>query len=629
MPDTPRGQYGRRFLAYVFEYKLLFACAIAAGIAKFTFNYSFPWLIGNAVDTVFDNKHHLNTAARNHALIGFVVIGLLLSIGHGITSFLRGNLAARLGGRIIRDVRNDLLEHLHRLSLHFYGKERTGSIVSRVITDIQTASQIVNSGLINIAIDGFSTIYGLYILFSISWKLTLATLVVLPLYSLLFRGLNPRVKEASRLVQSQLSKISGTVQERLAAIALVKTHAAEEREQERFRGETDVHYERTVTQNTLAQMVGAVSEVLVHLGQTIVIGYGGYLAIKGELSTGDAVHFMGALAVMYLPIRRFAEINIVWQTSLSAIERVFKVFEITPKIVDKPDAPKVKIERGEITFDHVTFSYADDSAESTTSLEEHSPFAEHLQQNRRTVLNDVSLTIAPGEKVALVGPSGAGKTTFVTLLPRLYDVTGGAIRIDGRDIRDYRLRKLRKGIAIVQQESLLFSGTIRENLTYGRPTATEAELLAAAKAANAHEFITQLPGGYEAMLGERGVNLSGGQKQRLSIARAILKDPRILILDEATSALDSESESLVQEALSHLMQGRTCLIIAHRLSTVRDADRIVVMQQGQIVEIGKHDDLVARDGVYARLVRRQFRTQESEDELDSEEPLSLDLKPLQ
>ncbi len=607
MPVPLRGQYARRFFSYAFAYKWLLVVAIFAGFAKFLFNYSFPWLLGLAVDRVVEPKVAATADERIGAIGWLVVLGVALSIGHGLTSFLRGNLSARLGGRIIRDLRVDLLDHLHRLSLHFYSKERTGSIVSRVITDIQTASQIVNSGLINIAIDVFSTAFGLVVLFTISWKLALATLIILPLYAFVFRLLNPRVKEASRRVQSQISKISGSVQERIAAIALVKTHAAERRESERFREETDEHYDRTLTQNTLSQLVGASSEILVHLGQTIVIGYGGYLAVKGELSAGQFMQFLGTLAVMYLPVRRFAEINVVWQTSLSAIERVFKVFEITPKIVDKPDAPKLKIDRGEIEFDHVTFGYGDDqSAESTTTLEEHSPFQQQQKQHRRAVIDDVSLTIAPGERVALVGPSGAGKSTFVTLLPRLYDVTSGAIRIDGIDVRDYRLRKLRKGIGIVQQESLLFSGTIRENLTYGRPDASDADMIEAARAANAHEFIVNLPDGYDAVLGERGVNLSGGQKQRLSIARAILKDPRILILDEATSALDAESEHLVQEALSRLMKGRTCLIIAHRLSTIRDADRIVVMQQGRVVEVGNHDELVTRDGVYARLVKRQF-----------------------
>jgi subfamily B ATP-binding cassette protein MsbA len=607
MPVPLRGQYTRRFFSYALAYKWLLVVAILAGFAKFLFNYSFPWLLGLAIDRVVEPKTVTSLDDRFGAIWWLVLLGVALSIGHGVTSFLRGNLSARLGGRIIRDLRVDLLDHLHRLSLHFYSKERTGSIVSRVITDIQTASQIVNSGLINISIDLFSTVFGLFVLFTISWKLALATLVILPLYAFVFRLLNPRVKEASRAVQSQISKISGTVQERIAAIALVKTHAAERRESERFREETDEHYDRTLTQNTLSQLVGACSETLVHLGQTIVIGYGGYLAVKGELSAGEITHFLGTLAVMYLPVRRFAEINVVWQTSLSAIERVFKVFEITPKIVDKPDAPKRKIERGEIEFDHVTFGYGDDqSAESTITLEDHSPFATVRREIRRAVIDDVSLHIAPGERVALVGPSGAGKSTFVTLLPRLYDVTSGAIRIDGVDVRDYRLRKLRKGIGIVQQESLLFSGTIRENLTYGRPDASEADMIEAAKAANAHEFIANLPEGYNAVLGERGVNLSGGQKQRLSIARAILKDPRILILDEATSALDAESEHLVQEALSRLMKGRTCLIIAHRLSTIRDADRIVVMQQGRVVEVGKHDELVTRGGVYARLVKRQF-----------------------
>jgi subfamily B ATP-binding cassette protein MsbA len=321
---------------------------------------------------------------------------------------------------------------------------------------------------------------------------------------------------------------------------------------------------------------------------------------------------------MYLPVRRFAEVNVIYQQSLAAIERVFQVFDITPKIVEKPDAVATAPTNGEVRFEDVTFDYHDDSDESRISLEEEPTEAEELkalerrrlqlldEPRRRPVLSDLSFTVSPGERVALVGPSGSGKTTLVSLLPRLYDVASGRNLIDGVDVRDYKLRALRAAIGIVQQDSFLFSGSVRDNLAYGRPNATDAEVLAAAHAANAHDFIMALPGAYEARLGERGVNLSGGQRQRLSIARALLKDPRILILDEATSALDSHSEALVQEALERLMRGRTCFIIAHRLSTVRNVDRILVIQSGKLIESGPHAELLTQNGLYARLVRQQF-----------------------
>jgi ABC-type multidrug transport system fused ATPase/permease subunit len=609
-----RSRYFRRFLAYALDYKALLGVAVAMGILKFGMNYTFPWLIGSAIDYVIRPVNPDTTEAqRLEWLWTLIGLGVLFSILHSIGTYGRGFYAAKLGSRIIADIRQDLFDHLHRLSLHFYAKERTGSIVSRLITDIQQASQIVNGGFVAVVMDLFAMSLGLVLLLTISWKLTLACMLIMPFYAITFRMLNPRVKAASRRVQSQISKISGNVQERLAGISVVKTHAAEGRESEQFHVDTEEHYDRVLEQSTLSQRIGAISEGLVHIGQTIVIGYGGYLAMtpvsQGGISPGNVVMFLGVLAVMYLPVRRFAEVNVIYQTSLASIERVFEVFDITPKIVEADDAIDHPPREGEVIFEQVSFDYGDDSDESRVSLEEreHEALEKHAgEPRRRPVLLGVSFHVPAGQRIALVGPSGSGKTTLVSLLPRLYDASAGRVLIDGHDVRQYKLRPLRQAIGIVQQDSFLFTGTIRENIAYGRPTATEEDVIAAARAANAHEFILALPDGYDARLGERGVNLSGGQRQRLSIARAILKDPRILILDEATSALDSESESLVQDALERLMHGRTCFIIAHRLSTVRNADRIFVLNHGQLIESGSHSELLEHRGLYARLVRHQF-----------------------
>jgi subfamily B ATP-binding cassette protein MsbA len=435
--------------------------------------------------------------------------------------------------------------------------------------------------------DIVQTVVAVVLIFHIHWKLSLACIGILPLYVLTFRIFNPRVRDASDRVQSQLGKISGTVQERLACIALVKTNDGEQRERERFHIDTEEHLGRVVAQSSIAHFVGAVSEVLVHTGTVIAVGYGAYLALThdGGMTAGDLTRFLGFLGIMYGPVRRFAELNIVYQTSMAAIDRVFRVLDITPKIVEHRRAVDGSPERGEVRFEHVKFCYHDDSDESRVSLDEDCASAARnvspgdddddvrraRASTRRWVLDDLRFTVSPGERIALVGPSGAGKSTIVSLLPRLYDVTEGQILIDDVDVRDYRLSALRQAVAIVQQDSMVFSGSVRDNLKYGRPGATDEQVLAAARAANVDEFIDALPERYDTMLGERGVNLSGGQRQRISIARALLKDPRILILDEATSALDTGSEALVQAALERLMRGRTCFIIAHRLSTVRGA----------------------------------------------------------
>jgi ABC-type multidrug transport system fused ATPase/permease subunit len=640
MPVPQKTQYFRRFLAYALDYKGLLIIAILMGIAKFSLSYGFPWIAGEGINLIVKAR---DSEPRLTWLWYLVIAGVVLTFLHSAATFGRSYFTARLGNRIIADLRQDLFDHLHRLSLHFYSKERTGSIVSRIINDIQSAAQLINGGVVALVMDMASIFIGLWLTFTIDWRLALASLTVMPLYGITYKYLNPRVKRAASRVQSQISKISGNVQERLAGIALVKTATAEKREAERFKEDTEEHYDRVIEQSALSGGITAISELLVHLGQMVVVGYGGYLAIRGQIQVGDLFKFFGYLQIMYLPVRRFAEINVVYQTSLAAIERVFQVFDITPKITEKTTCVKQPPPRGEVVFENVRFDYIDDSDESQMTLEERPTEAAELKalerrrlfrgggtgvsrvqnQNedglhvprapvtaqarpRRWTLDGLSFHVNAGERIALVGPSGSGKTTLVSLLPRLYDVTEGAIRIDGVDLRDYQLRALRRSIGIVQQDSFLFSGTIRDNIKYGRPKANDDEVVEAARAANAHEFIMALPDGYESVLGERGVNLSGGQRQRLSIARAILKNPRILILDEATSALDSESESLVQQALDRLMAGKTCFIIAHRLSTVRNVDRILVIDRGRVAEQGPHADLLRQAGLYARLVHQQF-----------------------
>ncbi|MEL7237270.1 MAG: ABC transporter ATP-binding protein, partial [Planctomycetota bacterium] len=627
----------KRFFRYVLRYKLLLTAALLMGLAKFALQFAFPWIFGTATDYVItgrvgegDNVTIIPEEERWSWLIFLVEIGVVALILYAITTFFRDFLTGKLGFRVIRDLRQDLFDHLHRLSLHFYSKERTGSIVSRVISDISQASGLVNGGVVTVGMDIFMMIFGIVALSLISWKLTLIALIVLPLNALVFKVLNPKVKHAGKLVQRSIGRISGNVQEQLAGISLVQASAAEGRESRRFRVDTEEHYDRVVHQKALSAIVATFGEVLGRAAMVAVIGFGGWMAINGEISAGDLIKFLGYLGIMMFPVQRFAEVNVVYQTCMASLERIFKVFDITPKITEDSGAHDQPPERGEVVFDNVRFSYNDDSDESrirlarddergddvidskTTAVDTRPDPLSMTSKERRTkvrwelaqqikaernrkrlekqgrvpvdppverkwVLDGLSFRVEPGQKVALVGPSGSGKTTLVSLLPRLYDVAEGSIQIDGRDIREYRKAPLREAIGIVQQDSFLFSGSVKENLLYGRPGATFEEVIQAAKDANAHKFIEELPEGYDTPLGERGINLSGGQRQRLSIARAILKDPKLLILDEATSALDVESERLVQEALERLMHGRTCFIIAHRLSTIRNADRIFVV----------------------------------------------------
>jgi subfamily B ATP-binding cassette protein MsbA len=475
-----------------------------------------------------------------------------------------------------------------------------------VLHDVHEATALIYMGLIVAGLDAVQLAIAAVLLATISWKLTLACLLLFPFYALVFAVMNPRVRKASDRMHQQFNHLSGNLVELLSGQALIKTYTAEDREAERFGEVVEHHHRLVVAQSHQGHLVASFGEILTHIGTTVVVGYGGWLALHGEMTAGTMTRFLGYMLIMFGPVRRFAELNTVYQASISAMRRVFRVLDIRPSVVEPASPHLDPPTRGHVRFEDTSFRYHQDSDETRVRIDTdtRAPIAP-VARDAPLVLDHVNLEALPGQMIAVVGPSGAGKSTLLSLLPRLYDVTGGRVLVDGIDIRHYSLTALRSAIGVVQQDSFIFTGTVRENIAYGRPGATDREIQAAARAAFAHEFIVRLEAGYETRLGERGVNLSGGQRQRISIARALLKDPRILILDEATSALDAESEYMVQRALEALMRARTCFVIAHRLSTIRKADRIAVLDAGRLVEFGTHRELLERRGMYARLIRHQ------------------------
>jgi len=592
-----------RLLRYLGPHRRYVGLTVLFGSAGFLLSFAYPYLIGEAIDLIASSG--TPHAQRQQGLFTITQQAVLVALLHSLVVYGRGHFNVLLGNSIVMDLRAALFEHLQKLSARFYAKQQTGAILSRVLQDVKEATSIIYVGVVVAFLDAAQLVLALLLLINISPRLTLACALILPLYALLFFLRNGRVRAASGRVSAMLSRISGDMAERVAGHALVKTYTAERREADNFVRSIRVQHGLIRTESHEGHVVAGASELLVDVGTTMVVGYGGWLALQGELSAGMLTRFLGYVVILYGPVRRFAELNVTYQSSLSAMRRIFRVLEIRPAIVERPVPHMLPPSVGHVQLEAVSFSY-DDASDESRSLHDDEPARSSQPVPGQQVIRDLHLTVLPGERVALVGPSGAGKSTLVSLLPRLYDVSHGRVLIDGIDVRDYSLHALRSAIAIVQQDSFIFSGSVRENIAYGRPEATEQEIVEAARAAHAHDFISALPGGYAALLGERGVTLSGGQRQRLSIARALLKDPRILILDEATSSLDAESEYQVQQALDRLMRGRTCFIIAHRLSTIRHADRILVLDGGRIVESGTHEQLMDANGRYAQFIRTQM-----------------------
>ncbi|WP_018467118.1 ABC transporter ATP-binding protein [Calidithermus timidus] len=568
----------RRLLAYTRPYRWGLVVAGLASLVSTAFNLIFPQVVGRLINASFLEAN----LARLDQLL-FVLLGVFA--GQAVFSGVQSYLVARAGEGVVADLRKSLYAHLLTLSPRFFERNKTGDITSRLTSDIATVQAVVSSTLVQLFTQPLVLVSTLLILFLTNWKLTALILAVVPVVILAAIFLGRMIRRVSKEFQDRVAEANARAEETLSGIRVVQSFTAEGLEAKRYSELIGNSFRVALRRALLGAVLNPVVFFAIFAALGLVLWYGGRLVVLKEISPGQLFTFVLYTFNIAATVGTFTGIFTQIQSALGASSRIFELLDERPDLVEAVQPRPLERVQGWVRFQDVRFGYGE----------------------RGEVLRGVSLEARPGQVVAIVGPSGAGKSTLVALIPRFYDVTGGSIAIDGLDVREVALRELRSHIGIVPQETLLFSGSIAENIGYGRPGASEAEIVAAAKAANAHDFISAFPEGYGTLVGERGVRLSGGQRQRIAIARALLKDPRILILDEATSSLDSESEMLVQEALETLMRGRTTFVIAHRLSTVRRADVIVVLEAGRVVQQGTHEELLAMGGLYRDLYELQFR----------------------
>lgn len=566
-----------RLLNFIRPYIPRLILAVVCIIFAASANLYVPWILREVIDKVLAEK---DMTMLNIIAGGIVIVFVL----RGIFFYGQTYLMAYIGQRVIIDIRGAVYRHMQRLPLSYYEKRQTGTLMSYITNDVAALQNALVDNVIDGVTEGMTLIGSMGAMFFIHWKLALLTIVTMPLVVQAINIFGKKLRKASHVMQERAADITSVLQETLSAARVIKSFVREEHEIDRFEKQNYKNFRAQMKTAQLMALLTPIIEFLAAVGVTLIIWYGGWEVINDNLTAGSLIAFLIYAVNLSNPIKRLSRVYGGVQRSLAAAQRIFAVLDTEPDIKDIPGAGTMPKIQGEVEFHQVHFSYK--AGEPT--------------------LQDVSLQAKPGQMVAIVGPSGAGKTTIANLIPRFYDPSSGYISIDGIDIKTVTLDSLRGQIGIVPQETVLFNGSVYENILYGRLDASEEEVFAAANAANAHHFISQMPEGYDSQIGERGAKLSGGQRQRIAIARAILKNPRVLILDEATSALDTESEKLVQEALDKLMAGRTSFVIAHRLSTIKRANMILVMEKGRIVERGTHDELLALNGVYYKLHQVQF-----------------------
>ena len=571
-----------RLLEHLRPYKFrLCVAAICTALAS-AGTVVLPWIIKDLVDQVLSEK---DAEKLTYIALSVVVIFLF----RGFFFYGQSYLISYVGQRVVIDIRREVFKKIQRLSMAFYDKNKTGTIMSYVTNDVNALQTGLVDNIVEMITESVILIASIVAMIYLDWKLFLFSLCTFPVVIMFIDFFGKKIRASGSRIQGATADLTSILQEVVSSARVIKSFVREAYEIDRFEAQNMHNFRAQMKYVKLSATLTPTIEFVAAIGVTMILWFGGNSVIDGDITAGALVAFLTYAVNISNPIKRLSRVIANIQKALAAADRVFDVLDLPELIQNKSNAQLLPHVKGNVSFNNVSFAYNTDEP----------------------ILDNVSFSATPGQVVALVGPSGAGKSTVASLLPRFYDVTGGSIVIDGLDIREVTMESLREQVGIVPQETMLFNGSVYDNILYGRLDATEEEVMAASKAANAHNFITELPNGYDTQLGDRGVNISGGQRQRIAIARAILKNPQILILDEATSALDTESERVVQEALDRLMVGRTSFVIAHRLSTIKNADKILVMEKGKIVEEGNHDELMAKDGLYAHLYQIQYRNKEA------------------
>ncbi|WP_026858739.1 ABC transporter ATP-binding protein [Jeotgalicoccus psychrophilus] len=570
----------RRYMKFVKPYYGIIGLTILIGILKFGIPLLIPLLVAYAIDGII-LADGLAYDERIRMLVQvLLVFAVVFVVVRPPVEFFRQYLAQRTINKILYDIRKKLYGHLQMLSAKFYSNNKVGEVISRVINDVEQTKDFIMTGLMNVWLDLVTIIIALIIMFNLNVELAFVSMLIFPFYIFGVWFFFGRLRAKTRNRSQALAEVQGFLHERVQGINVVKSFAIEDHEEERFDKKNNNFLTKALDHSRWTAYSFMVVNTITDIGPLLVIGYGTFLVLNENLTVGVLAAFVAYLERLYGPLRRLVSSSTALTQSIASMDRVFGLFDVPYDVKDEEGAQPIKDVKGHLQINNVSFKY---------------------DENDNDILKNINLDIAVGETVAFVGMSGGGKSSLVSLIPRFYDVTAGSIKIDGQDIRDVTVRSLRDNLGIVMQDNILFSDSIKENILLAKPDATEEEVLLAAQRANAHEFIINLEEGYDTMVGERGVKLSGGQKQRIAIARVFLKNPPILILDEATSALDLESESIIQDTLDKLSSDRTTLVVAHRLSTVTHADKIVVIENGQISEAGTHTELMKRQGAYKNL----------------------------